>query len=42
MTVYGEEGSQLYQNMAKLYLFEAVQKIKNAGDEAGCLLCRRR
>ncbi|MEQ9404991.1 MAG: acyl-CoA dehydrogenase family protein [Cyclobacteriaceae bacterium] len=32
--VYGDEGSQLYQNMAKLYLFEAVQKIKNSGDEA--------
>jgi len=32
--LYGEEGSKLYQNMARLYLFEAVQKIKNAGDEA--------
>ncbi|MEP5612692.1 MAG: acyl-CoA dehydrogenase family protein [Cyclobacteriaceae bacterium] len=32
--LYGDEGSKLYQNMAKLYLFEAVQKIKNAGDEA--------
>jgi alkylation response protein AidB-like acyl-CoA dehydrogenase len=32
--LYGEEGSKLYQSMAKLYLFEAVQKIKNAGDEA--------
>ena len=31
---YGEEGSKLYQNMAKLYLYEAVTKIKNAGDEA--------
>ena len=31
---YGDEGSRLYQNMAKLYLFEATQKIKNAGDEA--------
>lgn len=34
MDLYGEEGSQLYQNMAKLYLYEAVQKVKNAGDEA--------
>ena len=32
--MYGEEGSTLYQNMAKLYLYEAVTKIKNAGDEA--------
>lgn len=32
--LYGDEGSKLYQNMAKLYLFEAVQKIKNSGDEA--------
>ena len=31
---YGEEGSKLYQDMAKLYLYEAVTKIKNAGDEA--------
>lgn len=31
---YGDEGSQMYQNMAKLYLYEAVTKIKNAGDEA--------
>ncbi len=34
MSLYGDEGSKLYQNMARLYLFEAVQKIKNAGDEA--------
>lgn len=34
MSNYGEEGSALYQNMAKLYLYEAVTKIKNAGDEA--------
>ena len=34
MDLYGNEGSKLYQNMARLYLFEAVQKIKNAGDEA--------
>jgi len=33
-TLYGDEGSQLYQNMAKLYLHEAVTKIKNHGDEA--------
>ena len=32
--LYGNEGSELYQNMARLYLYEAVQKIKNAGDEA--------
>ncbi|MEM9338158.1 MAG: acyl-CoA dehydrogenase family protein [Bacteroidota bacterium] len=32
--LYGEEGSKLYQNMARLYLYEAVRKIKNAGDEA--------
>ncbi|WP_425391402.1 acyl-CoA dehydrogenase family protein [Ekhidna sp.] len=34
MEKYGDEGSSLYQNMAKLYLNEAVIKIKNAGDEA--------
>ena len=34
MGMYGDEGSTLYQNMARLYLFEAVTKIKNAGDEA--------
>lgn len=34
MNLYGDEGSLLYQNMAKLYLYEAVRKIKNAGDEA--------
>ncbi len=32
--LYGDEGSKVYQNMARLYLFEAVQKIRNAGDEA--------
>lgn len=32
--LYGDEGSRLYQNMSKLYLYEAVQKIKNSGDEA--------
>lgn len=34
MNLYGAEGSKLYQNMASLYLYEAVQKIKNHGDEA--------
>lgn len=34
MNLYGDDGSKLYQNMARLYLFEAVQKIKNSGDEA--------
>ncbi len=34
ITKYGEEGSKLYQDMARLYLYEAVTKIKNAGDEA--------
>ena len=32
--VYGEEGAKLYIDMTKLYLYEAVTKIKNAGDEA--------
>lgn len=34
INLYGHEGSILYQNMAKLYLQEAVTKVKNAGDEA--------
>ena len=34
MSLYGDGGSALYQNMATLYLHEAVQKIKSAGDEA--------
>lgn len=34
MGMYGEEGSKVYQDMARLYLHEAVTKIKNAGDEA--------
>ncbi|NQZ77702.1 MAG: acyl-CoA dehydrogenase family protein [Ekhidna sp.] len=34
MASYGSEGSELYQNMMRLYLYEAVTKIKNAGDEA--------
>lgn len=34
MSLYGDEGSKIYQNMAKLYLSEAVTKIRNAGDEA--------
>ena len=32
--LYGDAGSKVYQDMAKLYLHEAVTKIKNAGDEA--------
>ncbi len=31
---YGSEGSQLYVNLTRLYLHEAVQKVKNHGDEA--------
>ncbi|MEQ8471447.1 MAG: acyl-CoA dehydrogenase family protein [Marinoscillum sp.] len=34
MGLYGDEGSKLYQNMAKLYMHEAVNKIRNNGDEA--------
>lgn len=34
MSMYGEEGSKVYQEMARLYLHEAVTKIKNSGDEA--------
>ena len=34
MSLYGDGGSALYQNMATLYLHKAVQKIKSAGDEA--------
>jgi alkylation response protein AidB-like acyl-CoA dehydrogenase len=34
LTLYGEESAQLYTNMTALYLHEAVQKIKNHGDEA--------
>ncbi len=34
MDLYGDEGSKIYQNMAKLYLHEAVIKVKNHGDEA--------
>lgn len=34
MKLYGDEGGQLYVNMARLYLAEAVQKVKNHGDEA--------
>lgn len=34
MGTYGDEGSKLYQDMCKLYFHEAVQKIKNHGDEA--------
>lgn len=34
MDLYGDEGSKLFQNMAKIYMHESVQKIKNHGDEA--------
>jgi alkylation response protein AidB-like acyl-CoA dehydrogenase len=34
MGIYGDEGSQLYQQMAKLYMRDAVQKIRNHGEEA--------
>ena len=34
MGIYGEGGAKLYLDMAKLYLQEAVTKVKNAGDEA--------
>jgi len=34
MGIYGEGGAKLYVDMARLYLQEAVTKIKNAGDEA--------
>ncbi len=32
--LYGDAGSKVYQDMTRLYLFEAVQKIRNSGDEA--------
>ncbi|MAX24276.1 MAG: acyl-CoA dehydrogenase [Phycisphaeraceae bacterium] len=32
--LYEEDGSRLYQNLARIYLYEAVQKIKSHGDEA--------
>ena len=32
--LYGEQGAQLYVDLSKLYLSEAVRKIKNHGDEA--------
>ena len=31
---YGKEGAQVYVDMTRLYLAEAVQKVKNHGDEA--------
>jgi alkylation response protein AidB-like acyl-CoA dehydrogenase len=31
---HGEDHTQLYVDMAKLYLNDAITKIKNAGDEA--------
>jgi alkylation response protein AidB-like acyl-CoA dehydrogenase len=34
MTKYGDEGAQMYVDMTRLYLAEAVQKVKNHGDEA--------
>ncbi len=34
MKLYGEDGSRLYQDLAQLYLYEAVRKIKEHGDEA--------
>ncbi|MFY0605266.1 MAG: acyl-CoA dehydrogenase family protein [Cyclobacteriaceae bacterium] len=34
ISLYGEEGSQLYQDLSKLYMYEAVTKIRNHGDEA--------
>jgi hypothetical protein len=34
MSRYGNEGAQLYVDMTRLYLAEAVQKVKNHGDEA--------
>ncbi len=34
MSLYGDEGSQLYQDLAKLYMHEAVTKIRNHGEEA--------
>lgn len=34
MGLYGDAGSKLYQEMTKLYLVQAVQKVKNHGDEA--------
>ena len=34
MGIYGDAGSQLYQQMAKLYMHDAVQKIRNHGEEA--------
>ena len=34
ISLHGEEASELYVNMTKLYMHEAIQKIKNHGDEA--------
>ncbi|WP_258097078.1 acyl-CoA dehydrogenase family protein [Marinoscillum pacificum] len=33
-SLHGEAGSKLYYDMTKLYMHEAIQKIKNHGDEA--------
>lgn len=32
--LYGDEGAQLYVDMTRLYLAEAVQKVRNHGEEA--------
>ncbi|MEP0367469.1 MAG: acyl-CoA dehydrogenase family protein [Cyclobacteriaceae bacterium] len=32
--LYGEEGAKLYADMTALYMHEAIQKIRNHGDEA--------
>ncbi len=34
MSLYGNEGSKLYQDMMHLYLHEAVEKIRSHGEEA--------
>lgn len=34
ISLYGEEGAKVYMDMCRLYLVEAVQKVKNHGDEA--------
>lgn len=34
MNLYGDEGSSLYLDMTRLYLYEATGKIKSHGDEA--------
>jgi len=39
--VLGEDASKVYLDMAKLYLSEAVTKVKNAGDEAVACFAER-